>query len=154
MSRRFASDDSSSPDSADNEHQSIKSAVESATDSASTYASDAAESVSSTAQSAKDSFSDAVGGAAGYAFGAPEGRSVDGDRPRRSFDRAAGGDRRSRGSAGATDGYNRKLTPTPGIYIGNLLFDVTDADLRREFQEFGPIKSATVAVDARGLSKG
>jgi RNA recognition motif-containing protein len=48
----------------------------------------------------------------------------------------------------------RQLTPTNGIYIGNLLFDVTAADLEREFQPFGKIASAVVATDARGLSKG
>jgi len=35
-----------------------------------------------------------------------------------------------------------------------LLFDVTASDLQREFEQFGPVKSAVVATDARGLSKG
>jgi RNA recognition motif-containing protein len=46
------------------------------------------------------------------------------------------------------------LTPCPNIYIGNLLFDVTASDLEREFAEYGTIKSAVIASDARGLSKG
>jgi RNA recognition motif-containing protein len=49
---------------------------------------------------------------------------------------------------------DRNLTPTPGIYIGNLLFDVTADDIKREFEEFGPIKNVNIATDARGLSKG
>lgn len=46
------------------------------------------------------------------------------------------------------------LTPTPGVYIGNLLFDVTAADLEKEFASFGAIKSARVVTDANGTSKG
>jgi RNA recognition motif-containing protein len=46
------------------------------------------------------------------------------------------------------------LTPTNSIYVGNLLFDVADSDIRREFAQFGDIKSVIVATDARGLSKG
>jgi nucleolin len=48
----------------------------------------------------------------------------------------------------------RNLIPTTGIYVGNLLFDVSAADLEREFGGFGKITSAVVATDARGLSKG
>ena len=46
------------------------------------------------------------------------------------------------------------LTPTPSIYIGNLLFDVTAADLQAEFGQYGEIKSAIIATDPRGMSKG
>jgi len=48
----------------------------------------------------------------------------------------------------------RQMVPTNGIYVGNLLFDVTAADLEREFGAFGTVKSAVLATDARGLSKG
>jgi hypothetical protein len=40
------------------------------------------------------------------------------------------------------------------IYVGNLFFDVTQADLMNEFQQFGPIKRAKVITDSKGLSKG
>ena len=49
---------------------------------------------------------------------------------------------------------HRELTPTKGVYVGNILFDVTAEDLRREFSQFGPIQSTTIASDVRGLSKG
>ncbi|KAG9245559.1 hypothetical protein BJ878DRAFT_533833 [Calycina marina] len=59
----------------------------------------------------------------------------------------------------ARDGYrsplqDRVLAPTTGVYVGNLLFDVTSADLQKEFAAYGTIKSAIIAQDARGLSKG
>ncbi|KAH7397984.1 hypothetical protein BKA64DRAFT_643104 [Cadophora sp. MPI-SDFR-AT-0126] len=44
--------------------------------------------------------------------------------------------------------------PSNGVYVGNLLFDVTAADLEKEFQGFGTIQKVTLATDARGLSKG
>ncbi|RKF73505.1 Nuclear localization sequence-binding protein [Golovinomyces cichoracearum] len=46
------------------------------------------------------------------------------------------------------------LTPNPSIYVGNLVFHVTEEDLKREFSSIGPVKSVTIATDARGLSKG
>lgn len=46
------------------------------------------------------------------------------------------------------------LSPNPSIYVGNLVFHVTEDDLKKEFSSFGPIKNAIIAVDARGLSKG
>jgi RNA recognition motif-containing protein len=46
------------------------------------------------------------------------------------------------------------LTPTTGVYVGNLLFDITGEDLQREFGQYGNVKSTVVATDARGLSKG
>jgi nucleolin len=70
------------------------------------------------------------------------GRSFGGDRGRapQSFDRGTPPD--------------RVLTPTNSVYVGNLLFDVADSDLRREFEQFGNIKGVIIATDARGLSKG
>jgi len=47
-----------------------------------------------------------------------------------------------------------ELVPNETIYVGNLLFEVTAADLEREFGQFGTIKSTTIASDARQLSKG
>jgi RNA recognition motif-containing protein len=69
-----------------------------------------------------------------------------------------GGDRGGYGrndrSAGTFNAPERVLTPNPSLYIGNLLFDVTAQDLEKEFSEYGTIKSATIATDPRGLSKG
>ena len=82
------------------------------------------------------------GNRGGYGGDRDGGRSID-----KSFDRD---------SRGPRSGYREPaaLTPCPNIYIGNLLFDVTASDLEREFGEFGTVKSAIVASDARGLSKG
>ncbi|KAF7854723.1 hypothetical protein EAF04_010292 [Stromatinia cepivora] len=47
-----------------------------------------------------------------------------------------------------------EITPNNGIYIGNLLFDITEEDLKKEFEHFGTITDIRVTRDARGLSKG
>ena len=65
-----------------------------------------------------------------------------------------GGDRGGFGGDRGVAPPARVLTPTNSVYIGNLLFDVTPADLTREFEQFGPIVNSTVAADSRGLSKG
>ena len=44
--------------------------------------------------------------------------------------------------------------PSNIVYIGNLFFDATDEDLRREFSKAGEVVNATVKKDARGLSRG
>jgi nucleolin len=44
--------------------------------------------------------------------------------------------------------------PNNTVYVGNLVFDMTSADLAAEFQDVGKVVSAVVAEDARGLSKG
>ncbi|KAB8292131.1 hypothetical protein EYC80_007874 [Monilinia laxa] len=46
------------------------------------------------------------------------------------------------------------IAPNNGIYIGNLLFDITEEDLKKEFEHFGTITDVRVTRDARGLSKG
>jgi RNA recognition motif-containing protein len=46
------------------------------------------------------------------------------------------------------------IAPNNKIYVGNLLFEVKDADLKARFEEFGQVKNAVIASDARGLSKG
>ncbi len=176
-----ASAEKSSVKSAEGEHGSVKSAIDSATESASTYASEAAdkasdfadvasETVSETYEKAKDSIvggAEAVGAYAGQNGYTPRERRPEregyGSRDRQDrqpYDRNGGsrggygGDRGMRRSDRDFSAPERKLTPTPGIYVGNLLFDVTAADLEREFQQFGKITSAVVATDARGLSKG
>ncbi|KAH8591945.1 hypothetical protein B0O99DRAFT_259262 [Bisporella sp. PMI_857] len=151
--RRFAHEDAESKvQSADNEDTgAIRSAVNSASETTSTYASNAAESISQGIEQAGDVVADGareIGAAAGY-NSAP--------RERRQF-----GDSRAPTSLGSRVGeyqrHQRKednnLTPTSSIYIGNLLFDVTGADLAKEFSEYGTVKSAIIAQDSRGLSKG
>jgi nucleolin len=126
---------------ADGETGYIQSAIDSASEAAesvSTYAGEAAQSLTRNYEQAKDTAVE-VGTAAAAATGFTVGREQ-----RRTPDNF-------NSRAGPAD---RVLTPTSGIYVGNLLFDVTAADLTKEFQEFGPIKNVTVAADARGLSKG
>jgi nucleolin len=48
----------------------------------------------------------------------------------------------------------RVIAPNSSVYVGNLLFEITAADLEKEFAQYGTIKSSTVATDNRGLSKG
>jgi nucleolin len=97
----------------------------------------------------------AVGAAAG-AFTPREPRQNSGG----YVDRRNGGDRGGYGgdrNADRRGGFQSDQPPpepNKGLYIGNLLFDVTAADLEREFGSFGTITSAKVATDARGLSKG
>ena len=40
------------------------------------------------------------------------------------------------------------------IYIGNLSRDVTEVELRQQFEKFGRVDSASVVKDRRGVSKG
>lgn len=44
--------------------------------------------------------------------------------------------------------------PTNICYVGNLFFDVTEEDLKREFSRFGHVEFAKIIYDGRGLSKG
>ncbi|CAG8949239.1 hypothetical protein HYFRA_00004864 [Hymenoscyphus fraxineus] len=79
-------------------------------------------------------------------------------------DRGGGGGRggygggRGGGYGGGGGGRDRAPrpapTPTNTIYVGNLLFDVTAADLEREFAQFGTITASTIATDPKSLSKG
>ncbi|TGO07088.1 hypothetical protein BTUL_0333g00020 [Botrytis tulipae] len=46
------------------------------------------------------------------------------------------------------------IEPNNGVYVGNLLFDITEEDLKKEFEHFGTITDVRVTRDARGLSKG
>lgn len=121
------------------------------------YATEAAESVKET-----------VGGVAAAAREyAPRGFGGDrgGDRGGRggySNDRQGGFRNREDRGERAPQRFNRDregaapriVKPTQSIYVGNLLFDVTAADLEREFAQFGTISKALIATDDRGLSKG
>ena len=44
--------------------------------------------------------------------------------------------------------------PKPTIYIGNLFFDVTETDLKKELGRFGEVVNCRLMRDSRGLSKG
>ncbi|KAI1007327.1 hypothetical protein K3495_g894 [Podosphaera aphanis] len=46
------------------------------------------------------------------------------------------------------------LSPNPSIYVGNLVFDLTAEDIKREFSPYGEVKNVTLATDGRGMSKG
>lgn len=97
----------------------------------------------------------AVGAAAAGAYTPRE--------PRENSGRNGGFDRPDRGGYGSNRNADRRggfrsdeppPEPSTGIYVGNLLFDVTAADLEREFAPFGTIANAKISTDARGLSKG
>jgi nucleolin len=45
-------------------------------------------------------------------------------------------------------------SPTPIIYVGNLFFEVTVAQLEQEFGRYGRVINSRIVTDARGLSKG
>lgn len=47
-----------------------------------------------------------------------------------------------------------KKQPTRAVYVGNLLFDITEDDLKKEFTRFGDVLSVKIIYDSRGLSKG
>ncbi|KAF8857426.1 RNA-binding domain-containing protein [Acephala macrosclerotiorum] len=146
VSRRFNSDEASQGksqvESADGEQGTVESAINSATESASTYASEASESFSETSETAKGAVSDFASDAGAYTPREPR------------QDRSGFNDRRDGGASGFGAREYSPPAPSNGIYVGNLLFDITAADLEREFSGFGTIKSATIASDARGLSKG
>lgn len=103
------------------------------------------ETASNTYESVKESVSDAASGAAAATGFGGRDRYNNQERSPRRDDRMD--DRRD-------PRPERIITPSSGVYIGNLLFDVTAADLTKEFEAYGTIKSAKIAADARGLSKG
>jgi nucleolin len=166
--RRFASNDveaeacasqsESSPSSED--QSSIASAISSATESASTYASNATESLTENTSAAKDTVVDTASGvAAAASLGyAPRENG-------REFTRSNNfGDNRRSASPVGLNGERRRprdfgrdaaaLQPSNAVYVGNLLFEITEEDLQREFGKFGKIEGVKIARDARNLSKG
>jgi nucleolin len=163
--RRFSSNDveaearasqsESSPSSED--QSSIASAISSTTESASTDTSNAAESLTS---AAKDTVADTTSGVATAA--SPGYAPIEN---RREFTRNNnfGDDRRSASPVGLNGERRRPrdfgrdaaaLQPSNAVYVGNLLFEVTEEDLQREFGKFGKIEGVKIARDARSLSKG
>lgn len=59
-------------------------------------------------------------------------------------------------SIGSLDSRGSRIEPEPSktVYVGNLFFDVRAEDLEQHFESAGPIISAKIINDARGLSKG
>ena len=58
------------------------------------------------------------------------------------------------GSAGADAVTEDPELRMKQLYVGNLFFDVTEDDLRREFARHGTVTNVKVVYDNRGLSKG
>lgn len=53
--------------------------------------------------------------------------------------------------AGATPNED----PTPhGVFIRNIVFDASEANLQEAFEHYGPVNKTIIARDARGMSKG
>lgn len=52
------------------------------------------------------------------------------------------------------DRAERSHQPKETVYVGNLFFDVTEEDLKREMARYGAIRKCRMMRDARGLSKG
>jgi nucleolin len=52
------------------------------------------------------------------------------------------------------DPTSQAAVPSNHLYVGNLFFDVTEEDLKREFSRFGHVEKVTMIYDGRGLSKG
>lgn len=139
MQRRFASDDvtrseseaetsatSDAPKSADeNEDSTIASAISSTTHDATSRAFDAYGSVAQAMGSARDTVTDAAQAAAG-SVGLGSSRGLDRPNP----------------------------SPSKSLYVGNLFFDVTVEDLKKEMERFGTVLDVRIILDDRGLSKG
>lgn len=111
---------------------------------------------SAAANTVVDTASDAAA-AAGLAYAPREGRRE--YRPRNDYgdDGRSGPPTGRSGERRSERDFSREtpvVQPSTGLYIGNLLFEVTEEDLQREFSQFGTIRTVTIARDARNLSKG
>lgn len=127
--RRFSSDEAKPIESADaGEAETLRSAVESSSESRTGSV--------GTASSAYESFSDNPGSDSRTLY-----RNRDDTSRREQY-----GSLRSR--------PERIVHPSNGVYVGNLLFEITAAELEKEFSQYGTVKSSTIATDSRGLSKG
>ncbi|CAI7590328.1 unnamed protein product [Penicillium glandicola] len=77
-------------------------------------------------------------------------RYVESVKPERSTPDAVRQERRERRRQYMSEGPVPKTT----LYVGNLFFDVTAEDLRKQFEQYGAVENALIVHDARGLSKG
>ncbi|KAI9722647.1 MAG: hypothetical protein M1812_001578 [Candelaria pacifica] len=66
---------------------------------------------------------------------------------------AVGGYARSAQKSVLDESYNDR-PKSQALYVGNLFFDVTEEDLKREMERYGVVKSVKIIYDGRGLSKG
>ena len=66
----------------------------------------------------------------------------------------AAGFNRSDASSSGLRGSGEAVEPTKNVYVGNLFFDVGPEDLKREFEQAGPVVDSKIVKDTRGLSKG
>lgn len=56
---------------------------------------------------------------------------------------------------GPSTGYRREvITPCQTIYIGNISFDTTEADIAKQLESAGGVKDVKIVKDARGFSRG
>lgn len=58
------------------------------------------------------------------------------------------------GAGSSSSFFGEQAAPNKILYVGNLFFEVTAAQLEREFQRFGKIVGTKIVSDQRGLSKG
>lgn len=100
------------------------------------------DSIKDTASSAADSVSDTIG------HGIDSVTPTSHIRSTRSFPQSSP-NRSTRSSVSADE-----AKPGPGLYVGNLYFEVTPKALREEFGRYGEVTEVKVIYDARGLSKG
>jgi nucleolin len=160
--RRFSSNDveaeTRAPQSESSPSSEDQSSIASAT--SSTDTSNAAKSWTENTSAAKDTVADT---ASGVATAASPGYAPTENRREFTRDNNFGDDRRSASPVGLNGERRRPrdfgrdaaaLQPSNAVYVGNLLFEVTEEDLQREFGKFGKIEGAKIARDARNLSKG
>lgn len=125
------------PSSADKEDNStIAAAINSVKETASAQVANTTEAIIGSAESAKQAAADAAA-AAGLGF-APKGQEESD---------TSQSDRGSRF-------VGKHSNPSTTLYIGNLYFDITEDDLRREMERYGTVMSVKIIYDGRGLSKG
>jgi RNA recognition motif-containing protein len=49
---------------------------------------------------------------------------------------------------------NKVPDPKETIYVGNLFYDVTAEDLRKQMEKYGIVEQVAITFDNRGISKG
>ena len=137
MQRRFASEDVARSE-LEAEERDTSDAPESAhDDEQSTFAS----TISSTTQGVTERASDAAEGVA-QAMGRAR------DTVTHTAEAAAGG------LGFGSDRDSEPAPPVKTLYVGNLFFDVTAEDLKKEMERFGTVTDIRIVLDNRGLSKG
>ena len=101
-----------------------------------------AETPAAAGESGKGAISEAAASVAGTA--AAVGETLSG----------AAGFGQSGAASAAQRGRLTESEPSKTVYVGNLFFDVRSEDLKREFEQAGPIVDSKIINDSRGLSKG